>query len=192
MPEYRRAYVPGGTLFFTLVTHRRRPLFAELANVNRLRRAVAEVRAEMAFDLVATVVLPDHLHWMVTLPVGDADYSGRIGRIKRRFTQLVTEGGSADDRALTLSRRGKRESGVWQRRFWEHVIRDQDDFNHHLDYIHFNPVKHGLARCPHAWATSSFHRWVAKGAYAADWCCACDAKAIVAPYPAEMDGMGGE
>jgi putative transposase len=93
------------------------------------------------------------------------------------------------------SRRRHRESDVWQRRFWEHWVRDEDDFQNHLHYVHYNPVKHGLCACPHAWPASSFHRWVARKAYEPDWCCSCAAGPPAharAPYPADLDVTVGE
>jgi putative transposase len=190
MPDYRRAFVPGGTYFFTLCTHYRRPLFAEPRNLTLLRGAVRAVKKERPFELLAAVILPDHLHWLWSMPEGDADFSWRIGRIKVLFTRaLKAEVGLADGVEAVgsahppSSRDRHRESDVWQRRFWEHTIRDHDDFNHHLNYIHYNPVKHGLVRCPHEWAASSFSRWVAQDAYEENWCCVCARRNDVKPYP---------
>lgn len=171
MPNYRRLYVPGGTYFFTVVTHRRQPLFAEPANVQALRTAVRRVRDERPFQLAAAVVLPDHLHMIWTLPHGDSDYSRRLRLIKQRFT-------------LTAPRRpvGPR-SQLWQRRFREHLIRDENDLRRHLDYVHYNPVKHGLVQRPQEWPYSSLKRYEAAGLYESGWgACA----------PTEIDGMGWE
>jgi len=189
MPDYRRAFLPGGTFFFTLVTYQRRPLFSLAANVEQLREAMRRVRSELPFDLVAAVILPDHLHVLMTLPPGDADYSGRLGRIKAGFTRLL---GELTDRPRNRSRLRHRESDLWQRRFWEHTIRDDADLQRHFDYIHYNPVRHQLAQCPHAWPYSSFGNWVRRKVYEADWCCGCGERRINLPYPKEMGDRTGE
>ena len=135
----------------------------------------------------------DHLHALWTLPEGDADFSTRWARVKRSFTlSWVREGGwegtVSDSRRR--DRRRDRRRGVWQRRFWEHVIRDQADRERHLNYIHYNPIKHGLAECAHAWPWSSFHRLVRCGAYDATWCCGCDGRApVMVP---DSDGLDAE
>lgn len=175
MPQYRRAYTPGGTIFLTLVTYNRTPIFANSQNIVYLRSALAAMRAEMPFEITAAVVLPDHLHFLWTLPAGDRDYSKRIGRLKVRFTQAL-RGKQALPQNMSLSRRKHRESDVWQRRFWEHTITDEADLAKHFDYLHYNPVKHGLVKCPHQWQYSSFHQCVERGVYGRDWGCQCDGK----------------
>lgn len=196
MPEYRRVYRPGGTYFLTVVTYRRRRLFADAANVERLRAAVRAVRAERPFDIEAAVVLPDHAHFLWTLPTGDSDYSTRIGRIKVLFTKsLRAEGWDVevgDAHPASTSRTKHRDADVWQRRFWEHTIRDESDYENHFHYIHFNPVKHGLVTCPHQWDASSFGHWVGRHIYDRDWCCACAGGRVVRPYADEFDAMMGE
>ncbi|MBR8835769.1 MAG: transposase [Stigonema ocellatum SAG 48.90 = DSM 106950] len=172
MPEYRRAYVPGGTFFLTLVTYQRNPLFSDPENIFCLRHAVATVRCEMPFDVTGAVILPDHIHFLWTLPVGDQAYSKRVGRLKVIFTQSL-RGKGVLPQNVSNSRRKHHESDVWQRRFWEHTIRDEADFEKHLNYIHYNPVKHSLVSCPHLWEYSSFHRWTQQGMYTNDWCCVC-------------------
>ncbi len=191
MPEYRRWFVPGGTVFLTVVTFGRAPLLAEPAGVDRLRRAVAAVRAERPFEFPAAVILPDHAHFLWTLPPGDSDYPKRVGRMKALFTKSLpaTDGHKS---APSASRRRHREGGVWQRRYWEHTIRDEDDFKTHLDYIHFNPVKHGVATCPHAWPWSSFARWVRAGEYTPDWGCACGGKEVKFPHLDRVASNAGE
>ena len=174
MPNYRRAFSPGGTSFFTLITERRRPLLCDPLARQLLHAAIDNCRRTRPFDLTAVVILPDHLHAVWQLPEGDADFSTRWSRIKSEFTRGWLAAGGADA-ALSDSRRRNRRRGVWQRRFWEHELRDEDDFSRHVDYIHYNPVKHGHAACPHAWAWSSFHRWAANGYYPRDWCCTCPA-----------------
>ena len=172
MSEYRRYFVAGGTYFFTIVTYQRQSLFADKKNVQRLRTAMSNVMDEMPFNIDAAVILPDHLHFLWTLPPGDDQYSKRIGRMKTEFTRSL-RGENWRPQAISESRRTHRESDVWQRRFWEHTIRDEDDFDRHFDYIHYNPVKHGHVACPHLWEASSFHRWVARGVCESYWGCNC-------------------
>ncbi len=168
MPNYRRWRVPGGTYFFTAVTHRRRRFLTDSLARECLRHALRAVRATHPLRIAAFVLLPDHLHTVWTLPPADADYSERWGRIKEAFTRAyLRAGGSEIDR--DPSRVRKRERGVWQHRFWEHVVRDDDDLSRCLSYIHYNPVKHGLARRVADYPWSSFHRFVTMGEYPEDW-----------------------
>lgn len=182
MSDYRRWYVPGGTYFFTIVTYHRRRLFDDEANVERLRAAVATVLKEQPFEIVAAVILPDHLHFLWTLPPGDDDYSKRIGRMKVEFTKSLN-GISMPRMATSESRQKHRESDVWQRRAWEHVVRDEHDFDRHFDYIHYNPVKHGYVSCPHLWPYSSFRKWVDRGVYDQRWACQCEGRS---PLPLDF------
>jgi putative transposase len=172
MSQYRRFYVPGSTVFLTVVTYQRIPLFENLENVQYLRRSLKTVQASMPFEFVAGIVMPEHLHFLWTMPEGDGNYSKRIGRMKVLFTQAL-RGEDYIPEAISRSRQKHRESDVWQRRFWEHTIRDERDFQNHCNYLHANPVKHGLTQCPHEWEFSSFHRWVQQGKYPADWGCRC-------------------
>ncbi len=172
MPNYRRAILAGGTFFLTIVTENRAPILTSAAARAMLHRAITETVHTRPFELVASVLLPDHLHLLLTLPLGDTDFSRRIAAIKARFTRMylaadTTEAPQSDSRA----RQGYR--GVWQKRFWEHTIRDTADLATCLDYIHFNPVKHRLASCPHAWQWSTFHRYVTNGHYPREWQCTC-------------------
>ena len=112
------------------------------------------------------------IHTIWTLQPDDADYSRRWGWIKKEFTKGWLRLGGAEQ-AVTVEQRRERRRGIWQPRFWEHTIRDADDFERHFDYIHYNPVKHGLVRCPHEWPWSSFHRWVHAGVYPDKWACSC-------------------
>jgi putative transposase len=155
--------------------YNRTPLFSESENVSRLRKAVADVKSEMPFEIVGAAILPEHMHFMWILPSNDTAYSKRVGRLKVLFTQSL-RGHRQLPTDVSSSRRKHRESDVWQRRFWEHTISDEEDFEQHLDYIHYNPVKHGLVSCPHLWPYSSFHRWVQKGGYTVDWCCTCNGR----------------
>jgi len=164
--RYRRAIVAGGSFFFTLVTEKRRPLLATPGAVEILREAIRRVRASRPFDLDAIVVLPDHLHCIWMLPQGDADFATRWRLIKTWFTKhcdraLRTEPGKVRD--------GRREQALWQHRYWEHMLRDERDFERHADYIHYNPVKHGYAASPMEWQHSSFRHYVEAGIYDAAW-----------------------
>jgi putative transposase len=170
MPEYRRAYIPGSTVFLTLVTYQRRPLFTSENAIAHLRHALHTVLLETPFQFVAGVVLPDHLHFLWTLPANDSNYSRRIGRMKVLVTQAL-RGKRTLPTTVSLSRQKHRESDVWQRRFWEHTIQDEADFQKHFDYLHYNPVNHGLVNCPHEWEISSFHHWVSWGVYEETWGC---------------------
>jgi putative transposase len=129
----------------------------------------------MPFEITAAIVLPDHIHFLWTLPPSDSNYSRRVGRMKALFTQSM-RGKKSLPQTVSLSRRKHRESDVWQRRFWEHTITDETDLAKHLDYLHYNPVKHGLVSCPHSWEYSSFHKWMKLGKYAVDWGCQCQGK----------------
>ena len=177
MADYRRYFVAGGTYFFTLVTYRRRVLFDNDRNVQLLREAVAAVQAEARFEINAAVVLPDHMHFICSLPPGDADYSKRIGRMKVLFTKAFYAN-QAKPHALPTSRQKHCESDIWQRRYWEHTITDEDEFERLFDYIHFNLVKHGHATCPRAWTATSCHKWVDAGVLDPAWGCSCDQRTV--------------
>jgi putative transposase len=167
MSRYRRS-LTGSTYFFTVVTHRRRPLFSNPAIRSTLAQAIRFVRDIRPFSIDAWILLPDHMHCIWTLPEGDADYSTRWATIKRYVSSNSAR--TLHDAALsTSSRQKKRESTIWQRRFWEHQIRNEDDFERHMDYIHFNPVKHGYVQQVMDWPHSTFHRYVREGVYAQDW-----------------------
>jgi putative transposase len=158
MSDYRRVFVPGGTYFFTLVTWNRRPLLATEERVGLLRESFRRVREQRPFVLEAAVILPDHLHCILRLPAGDADYPGRWREIKKRFSAQVARDTNA-----------RHERLVWQRRYYEHAIRDEEDWRRHLDYLHYNPVKHGLVGRVRDWPWSSFGRGVERGWYDVDW-----------------------
>ncbi|MFO0810752.1 MAG: transposase [Gemmataceae bacterium] len=168
MSGYRRNWVEGGTYFFTVVSASRRPIFAGDAARAHLRSAIDSIRQRFPFAIEAFVLLPDHLHTIWTLPPGDAKYATRWKRIKEEFTvRFLVNGGTEAPVSASRSRRGER--GVWQRRYWEHTCDDADDFKHHLDYLHWNPVKHGLVTRVRDYPWSSFHRYVALGEYDIDW-----------------------
>lgn len=164
--RYRRANTLGGTFFFTVVTYSRQPLFDD-QGVGLLRQSVREVKRRHPFHMDAVVVLPDHVHAIWTLPQHDGDFSTRWMLIKSAFSRSSAK--LADVPASGASRSRKRERAVWQRRFWEHQIRDEQDYASHMDYIHYNPVKHGLVNAPRDWAYSSFRRHVRLGLYSVDW-----------------------
>ena len=158
MSNYRRVYLPGGVYFFTVVTLNRVPIFINEDRVEALRQAFRKVMAARPFEIDALVVLPEHLHCIWRLPEGDADYSSRWREIKK-----------AVSRQIGMSTNARNERMVWQRRFWEHAIRDEEDWRRHMDYIHYNPVKHGLANRPGEWAWSSFCNAASKGWYEETW-----------------------
>ncbi|MBI2381362.1 MAG: transposase [Gammaproteobacteria bacterium] len=163
---YRRARIPGASYLFTVVTEGRRPLLAAEDNVELLREAFRAVRAAHPFVLDAVVVLPDHLHCIWTLPPGDADFGRRWRLIKAKFSKGLAP---VLRPVPNEARSAKRKQAVWQHRYWEHVLRDETDFRRHVDYIHYNPVKHGLTSSPAGWPYSSFRRHVEAGVYPADW-----------------------
>ena len=162
MPRHIRRRKPGGTFFLTVVTYCRRPLFRLAHCRTLLRCAFAETCKRAPFDMFACVLLHDHFHCLWTLPAGDSDFPGRMSYLKSRFTRAYVQAGG---RALPVSRNRKRhrELGVWQSRYWEHCIRDDDDLYRHRDYIHLNPVKHGYVTDPLHWPWSSIHRHIALG-----------------------------
>jgi putative transposase len=168
MPRYRRAKHMGGTFFFTVVTYRRRPLFAHAEAREILRRVIKKVRQSHPFEIDAWVLLPEHMHCIWTLPQEDADFSMRWSLIKSTFTKAAKTLYHVPEQ-LGDSRRKHREATIWQRRFWEHQIRSEEDYKNHIDYIHFNPVKHGLADQVGDWPFSTFHRYVQSGIYPEDW-----------------------
>jgi putative transposase len=168
MPNYIRWKQEGATYFFTVVTYLRRPILINERARSLLRRAMADVRQRLPFDMPISVLMPDHLHCIWTLPKNDNDFSERWRRIKERFTREWLAGGGRDSSISPQSREQGRR-GVWQPRFWEHRIRDEDDYLHHRDYIHLNPVKHGQARNPGDWPWSSFHRHVREGWLDPNW-----------------------
>ena len=162
MVRYRRNFVPGGTHFFT-VTLADRQSRTLVEHIVALREAFRTTRNERPFAIDAIVILPDHLPVVMTFPSADSDFSSRWQRIKGRFTRAVVGEG------LPIGRSEKGEYSLWQRRFWEHTIRDEEDFSRHVDYIHYNPVKHRLVKRVVEWPYSSFHRYVRLGALPQDW-----------------------
>ena len=170
MPNYRRAWVPGGSFFFTVVMNERRPVFADQRAMALLGSVLRRCRYRWPFEFQAVVLLPDHLHSIWSLPSGDSDYPCRWAWTKREFTRLWLPLG-ADEPVVSPGRRRERRRGIWQPRYWEHTLEDEDDFERHFDYIHWNPVKHGYVPCPYAWPYSSFDRYVRRGVYDRRWGC---------------------
>jgi putative transposase len=162
MVNYRRNLVRGGTYFFTVALANRRSSVL-VNNVDALRQAFLKTRAERPFEIDAIVILPEHLHAIMTLPPEDFDYSGRWRRVKSLFTRAIVKSGAS------ITRDSRSEYQLWQRRFWEHTIRDDADFERHVDYVHFNPVKHNLVSRVADWPHSSFHRYVQRGVLPQDW-----------------------
>jgi len=158
MSQYRRNYQMGGNYFFTLVTYRRAHIFNDPKNIDQLKIAINKVKKKRPFFLNAIVILPDHLHCLWRLPDSDVDYSTRWRLIKRYFSIEMN---------TNVNQRGEKE--VWQRRFWEHTIRNEEDWKKHMDYIHYNPVKHGLVAAAKDWPHTSFHHWVSIGFYEKNW-----------------------
>jgi len=163
MTAYRRNFIPGGCFFFTVnLADRRLPLLTE--NIETLRSAFRETRQRHPFTIDAVVILPDHLHVVWTLPEDDRDFATRWRLIKSSFSRNLAAG-----EPISASRAAKSERGIWQRRYWEHTIRDENDFGRHIDYVHINPVKHGLVTRVKDWPHSSFRRMVKLGIYPEDW-----------------------
>ena len=176
--EYRRAWREGGCYFFTVVTYKRQPILTVSENVSRLRMAFRHVKQKRPFEIDGIVVLPDHVHCIWRLPEEDDDFATRWRLIKHFFSRSCSVGrmGEAErthqsgtDKVANPSRTRKREKPVWQRRYWEHLIRNEEDWRRHMDYIHYNPVKHGLVASPCDWPNSSFKKAVKRGLYERDW-----------------------
>ncbi|MDD3579522.1 MAG: transposase [Desulfobacca sp.] len=168
MPQYRRTKTPGGIYFFTVNTHRRRPILTLPIARQALRLGIQRARQTLPFDIEAFVLLPDHLHTIWTLPEDDANCPARWAIIKREVSKRCIHLINLPEE-VSASRQRRQEYGIWQRRFWEHQIRDEVDFQRHVDYIHWNPVKHGLVHEVVDWPYSTFHRYLARGVYPPDW-----------------------
>jgi len=168
MPDFRRYFVSGGTYFFTVVTAWRAPVFTEERACRLLGKIMREEQEKASFETIAAVLLPDHLHTIWILPAEDDDYPTRWQAIKARFTSQSLRSGGRERRVPEGYRRQRRR-GVWQPRFMEHTIRDEKDLHQHVDYVHFNPVKHGYVCYANQWPWSSFHRFVQNGDYPENW-----------------------
>ena len=164
--RYRRTRKKGGTYFFTVVTFNRANILLHPENISLLRDSFRKVMASHPFLIDAFILMPDHLHCIWTLPENDRDFSKRWRLIKSHFTR------NCDNKYKQTpgeSRKRKNEQAVWQRRFWEHLIRNENDFARHVEYLHYNPVKHGLVKAPADWEYSSFHKYVRNGKYDRKW-----------------------
>ncbi|HHT0595078.1 TPA: REP-associated tyrosine transposase [Legionella anisa] len=161
--HYRRVIIPGATYFFTVnLLNRKSNLL--IAQIDKLRSSFRIVRNTYPFIIDGIVILPDHFHLLITLPEHDGNYSLRLRLIKSSFSKQI-----APNEYITPVRKKKGERGIWQRRYWEHLIRDEKDYEHHLNYIYYNPVKHGYVKKPSAWPYSSIHRSIKKGVMEEDW-----------------------
>ena len=158
MSEYRRLYQPGGSYFFTVVTHQRIKILSLPEHISRLKSSFAKVMEKHPYTMEAFVILPDHIHCLWRMPPSDSNYSIRWRLIKGYFSNGFND---------PVNKRGEKE--IWQRRFWEHLLRDDEDWRRHMDYIHYNPVKHGYVENPGDWPHSSFRQAVKDGLYAPDW-----------------------
>ena len=164
MPDYRRAWHPGGTYFFTVNLLQRQGNDLLTRHIGALRETVRTVRQRHPFAIHGWVVLPDHLHCVIELPADDADFATRWRLIKMGFSKSLPR---LERLSQVRVRRGER--GIWQRRYWEHLLRDEADYRAHMDYVHINPVKHGLVKRVRDWPCSTFHRLVEQGIYPLDW-----------------------
>ena len=162
MVNYRRSKEKGGTYFFTVNLKNRKEMYLT-SYIEQLRESFRLVQQNDPFNIVAIVILPDHLHTIWTLPENDANYSARWKAIKSKFTRLLVKEG------VSVKKNKKGEYNLWQRRFWEHQIRDDLDLKRHVDYIHYNPVKHGHVVQVMDWKYSSFHRYVNENYLKVDW-----------------------
>lgn len=168
MSNYRRPSLSGGTYFITQVTYQRYPWLCTKLGRHALRQALQHVRQKYPFQIQAFVLLPDHFHTLWTLPQDQGDLSTRMRLVKRFVTKYHGQAlGLPTD--ISTSRSKRKEGNIWQRRFWEHVIRNEADFAAHCDYIHYNPVRHGLCETPQQWPFSSLHRLVQENIYPPDW-----------------------
>ncbi len=162
--DYRRVWHQGGIYFFTVNLLQRKGNNLLVRHIQPLREAVKVVKARHPFEIHGWVVLPEHFHCILELPPDDADFATRLRLIKVAFSKSLPK---TERISATRVRRGER--GIWQRRYWEHLIRDETDYRAHLDYIHYNPVKHGWAKQVKDWPYSTFHHWVSQGVYPLEW-----------------------
>ena len=158
MSDYRRLYIKGGIYFFTVVTYDRKPILSDEIALKRLKASFRYTLQKHPFKIKGLVILPDHLHCIWQLPENDHDFSIRWNMIKRYFSS-----------GFNVESNHRREKKIWQRRFWEHAVRDENNLNQCLDYIHYNPVKHGYVASPCDWSQSTFHNHVQKGHYDIHW-----------------------
>ena len=175
MPNYKRLFIPNTYLFLTITTNHRQPILID--NFALLRESFKRAKHTYKFDIYASVILPDHMH-IILMPENIEEYPKIIFAVKYHFSRNFDGGLGNPPYALSSSQFKKKEKGVWQRRYYEHTIRDESDLNAHLDYIHYNPVKHGLAQNVKDWEFSSFDKFVEMGNYDHNWGSAEDIKHI--------------
>ena len=168
MPNYRRIYIDGGTYFFTVDTYKRKTLLTRPKARGTLRQAWKEIQALHPFDVIALCLLPDHIHCIWTLPEDDSNFSVRWNDIKGVFSKRYKKTDEYRHEKNEVRAR-RQEATIWQRRFWDHVIRDEEDFQNHINYIHYNPVKHGYVTKPSDWKYSTIHRYIREGLVEPDW-----------------------
>ncbi|WP_392537953.1 transposase [Legionella sp. 227] len=160
---YRRVFRPGSTYFFTLnLKDRASNLLVQ--NIHVLRKTMSQIKKRYPFEINGIVILPEHLHMMISLPKGDSDYPLRIRLIKSNFSRQLP-----CNESIRFARQRKKERGIWQRRYWEHCIRDEKDYERHLNYIHYNPVKHGYVKKASDWHYSSIHRYIDAEILCKEW-----------------------
>lgn len=168
MSQYIRSYTKGATYFFTLVAYNRRKILCESDFLQAFKDSIRQIQQQYPFEIIAWVQLPDHLHCIWKMPINDANFSMRWSQIKRLTTQACPQY-HLPIKDLSRSKIKRNERGIWQRRFYEHEIKDEADFIRYMDYLHYNPVKHGLVKMVVHWPYSSFHRYVKQDLYAEDW-----------------------
>lgn len=179
MPNYRRLFIPNSYLFITIVTNKRQPILID--NVDLLRKSFKAVKEVYNFEIFASVILPDHIH-LIIIPKNINEYPKIIRAVKYNFSKMINDGGIAilpyknDNCRAGLP--PCQNKTIWQRRYWEHTIRDEEDLHKHLDYIHYNPVKHGLTQNVKDWGFSSFNKFVESKNYDIDWGSVDDVKNI--------------
>jgi putative transposase len=166
-------------------------LFHDAGARQLLRESLQQARTRRHFETIAAVLLPDHLHCIWTLPAGDSDFSTRWRQIKAAVTRGWLAGGS-DEGRLSSGKRREKARGVWEQRYWEHTVRDEEDLRRHVEYIFYNPVKHGHARCVHDWPWSTFQDAVKRGWYDLTWGCSCDSRHWTPPDFSPIEKVVGE
>jgi len=164
MTDYRRTKISGACYFFTVNCNLRLNNNILIENIDSLRYSFRKTKHRHPFQIDAIVILPEHIHCILTLPKDDFDYAKRWSLIKSEFSRMIPK-----NEKISQSRLKRGERGIWQRRFWEHLIRNEKDYSRHVDYIHWNPVKHGHVKRVSDWPYSSFHQFVKRGEYSRDW-----------------------
>lgn len=164
--NYRRAFIENSKIFITIVTSKRRPILIE--NIDILRKSFKQIKEKISFNIDTIVILPDHIH-MIIEPKETKQYPEIIKGIKTYFSRAIDEI-KLEDYELTQSRKDKKEKDIWQRRYWEHNITDEKDLRKHIDYIHYNPIKHGYVKKAKEWEYSTFKKYVQQGLYDENWC----------------------